>query len=249
MRKLRRKLNRRFSISAPRLAVKPHVPWYVRWALIAPVVVTVGWLGWWAFDSGLELAGFHRVQAESELSHLRQQVASLQEENAKLNSQVVAYERQVQMDHAAAADLEKQLKTLNEEKLTLNEDLAFFQNLTQSGSREESLSIHRVSIVRDSLPGEFHCSMLLVQSGQRPKEFRGNLQLVVNVLHNGERSVLVFPQQSAQDASAYQLDFKYYQRVERSFKLPPDVFLEGVQVRIYERGVSEPRIKQDVALS
>ncbi len=249
MRKLRRKIKRGFSISATRLAVKPHVPWYVRWALITPVVLVVGWLGWWAFDSGLELAGFHRVQAESELSRLRERVATLQEENTKLNSQVVAYERQLQMDHAAAGELEKQLKTLNEEKITLNEDLAFYQNLTQAGSRDESLSIHRVSVARDTLPGEYHCSLLLVQSGQRPKEFRGSLQLVVNVLHNGEKSVLVFPQQSAPDASTYQLDFKYYQRIERSFKLPPDVSVESVQVRVYERGATEPRIKQDVALS
>ncbi len=249
MRKLRHQIKRRFSISAPRLAVRPHVPWYLRWALIVPAVLVVGWLGWWAFDSGLELAGFHREQAETELSRLKQQVATLLDENAKLNSQVVAYERQAQIDHAAAAEMEQQLKGLNEEKTHLNEDLAFFQNLTQSGSREESLTIHRVSVARDTLPGEYHCSMLLVQSGQRTKEFRGNLQLVVNVLHNGEKSVYVFPQQNASDVASYQLDFKYYQRVERSFKLPPDVFIDSIQVRVYERGVSEPRIKQDVALS
>ncbi len=249
MRKIQRHIQRRFSISAPRLAVKPHMPWYIRWGLLTPVILLVGWAGWQAYDSGLELAGFHRVEAETELSRLKQQVASLQEENAKLNSQVVADERQIQMDHAAATELEQQLKSLNDEKAHLNEDLAFFQNLTQSGSREESLTIHRVSIVRDSLPGEYHCSMLLVQSGQRQKEFRGSLQLVVNVLHNGEKSVVVFPQDAAKDGAAYQLDFKYYQRIERSFKLSPDVFIESVQVRVYERGVSEPKIKQDVSLS
>lgn len=249
MRKLRHHLRSRFSISAPRLAVRPHVPWQVRWALLTPVVLALLWLGWRAYDSGLELAGFHREQAETELSRLRQQVATLQTDNTALNSQVVAYERQVQMERAANEELERQLKGLNEEKAHLNEDLAFFQNLTQTGSREEKLSIHRVNIVRDSLPGEYHCSMLLVQSGQRPKDFRGNLQLVVNVTRNGEKSVLLYPQDGAKDASAYELDFKYYQRVERSFKLPPDALLEGVQVRIYERGVSEPKIKQDVSLS
>ncbi|MBI1175431.1 MAG: hypothetical protein GC139_09240 [Sideroxydans sp.] len=214
-----------------------------------PFVVAAGALVGWAYDSGLQLAGFHREQAEDELSRLRQKVGYLQYENTRLSSQVVAYERQVQMEHATNQEMEKQLKALNDEKAHLNEDLAFFQNLTQSSSRAEKLSVNRLKVERDTLPGEYHCSMLLVESGQRVKAFQGNLQLVANVLHNGERSVLVFPQENSADVASYQLDFKYYQRVERSFQLPPDMSLESVQVRVYERGVSEPRIKQDVSPS
>jgi ribonuclease PH len=33
---------RRFSISAPRLAVRPHVPWYVRWAIMLPFMLVRG---------------------------------------------------------------------------------------------------------------------------------------------------------------------------------------------------------------
>ena len=244
-----RRFKRKFSISAPRLAVRPHVPWYVRWAIAIPFVVAAGVLVWWAYDSGLQLAGFHREQAEDELSSLRQQLDKLQSENSRLNSQMVAYERQAQMEQATNQEMEKQLKVLNDEKDHLNEDLAFFQNLTtQTGNREERLSINRLKVEHDTLPGEYHCSMLLVQSGQRAKEFKGNLQLVANVLHNGVRSVLVFPQANSTEAKLYQVDFKYYQRVERSFQLQPDTTLENLQVRVYERGMSEPKIKQDVGL-
>lgn len=244
-----RKIKRKFSISAPRLAVRPHVPWYVRWAIMLPLVAVVAGLVIWAYDSGLQLAGFHRVMTEDELSSLRQQVSNLQAANEKLNGLVVAYERQIQMGNAANQEMQRQLKALNDEKAHLNEDLAFFQNLTQSGSRIEKLSVNRLKVERDTLPGEYHCSMLLVESGQRVKEFQGSLQLVVNVLHNGEKSVLVFPQENSADTASYQLNFKYYQRVERSFQLPPEMQLESVQVRVYERGVSEPRIKQDASLS
>jgi Family of unknown function (DUF6776) len=244
-----RRFKRKFSISAPRLAVRPHVPWYVRWAIVVPFVLLAAVLVIWAYDSGLQFAGFHREQAEDELSGLRQQVDSLQTENAKLNSQVVDDERQIQMERATNQEMAKQLKALNDEKMHLNEDLAFYQDLTQSGSRAEKLSINRLKVERDTLPGEYHCSMLLVESGQRVKEFQGNLQLVANVLHNGKQSVLVLPQKNSPDAASYQLNFKYYQRVERSFQLPPEMSLESLQVRVYEHGESEPKIKQDVSLS
>jgi len=244
-----RQITRRFSIAAPRLAVRPHLPWYLRWSLAMFAALVAGWLVWWAYGNGLELAGFHREQTEDELSRLNQQLSTLQNENVKLAGQLVDFERQMQMEHAANSELEGQLKGLNDEKAHLNEDLAFFQNLTQSGNREENLSIQRLKVEHDSLPGEYHCSLLLVQGGQRPKDFHGNLQLVVNVVLDNQRSVLLFPEEKSPESAAYQLDFKYYQRVERTFKLPPGVTPESVQVRVYEHGSREPKIKQDATLS
>jgi hypothetical protein len=249
MKKLHHQLTQRFSITAPRLSVRPHLPWYVRWLLVVPFVIGAAWLVWWAYGSGMELAGFHREQAEDELSRLSRQVDELKAENVKLNSQLVDTQRQMQMEHAANAEMQQQLKTLGEEKAHLNEDLAFYQDLTLSGDRQENLSVHHVKIEHDSIPGEYLCSMLLVQSGQRPKDFHGSLQLVVNIRRNNERSVLLFPQPDSPDAKTYQLDFKYYERVERSFQLPPDAVLESVQVRVFERGTSEPKVRQDATLS
>ncbi len=249
MKKLRKEIQRRFSIAAPRLAVRPHLPWYLRWALAVPVLLLAAWLVFLAYTYGLELAGFHREQTEDELSRLKREVGTLQVEKSNLTSKLVDMERQMQMELAANGELERQLKGLNDEKAHLNEDLAFYQNLTQSGDREENLSIQRLKVVREALPGEFHCSLLLVQGGVRPKDFRGRLQLVVNGMRGGERSVFVFPAEKSPESEAYELDFKYYQRVERTFKLPQGVTFQSMQVRIYEHGVSEPKVKQDVTLS
>ena len=246
-----RRIKRKFSISAPRLAVRPHVPWYVRWAITAPFLLIVGWGVWWAYDTGLALAGFHRGQAESELARLREQIAFLKDENAKLGSQAISYERQAQIEHAANLETAKQLKNLNEENVRIQEDLAFFQNLSLSGAREGELSIQRFKIEHDTLPGEYRYRLLLVRSGQqRAKEFQGNLQLLVNVRQNGKKTVMVFPQENnAMEDAAYKLNFKYYQRIEHGFQLPPDMSVESIQVRVFERGVSEPKIKQNVSMS
>ena len=92
--------------------------------------------------------------------------------------------------------------------------------------------------------------MLLVQSvQQRGKAFQGNMQLVVNGEQDGKKVVLQFPQEdSPQDVAAYQLSFKYYQRVDKGFKLPPEMKVESVEVRVFEKGMQEPKIKQTVDL-
>lgn len=264
-------VERRFSISAPKMSVRPYVPWYLRWAITLPFILAAGGLVWWAYDSGLEFAGFHRGQSEQELARLHNQVAALKSENGKLASEAASFERQAQIERAANMETEQQLQGITEENVRLQEDLRLFQNLTLSGVREGELSIQHLKLEQDTLPGEYRYRLLLVQSGQqRAKAFQGNLQLLVNVQRNGKKSVVVFPQETeilgntgvsgntvlpigiagkVAEEGAYQLNFKYYQRIERTFHLPLDTTVESVQVRIFERGSNEPKAKKSVTLS
>lgn len=213
-----------------------------------PFVLAALGLAWWAYGSGLELAGFHRGEAQKELTALREQAARLGAENIQLSSQVAQYERQIQIEQASSQEVSKQLKNLSDENGRLQEDLAFFQNLTAMRGKEGDLGVHRLRLERDKMPGEYHLRMLLVQSGQRAKEFSGSYQLVATVLKNGQRTTYLFPQDASGNAQ-FQLSFKYYQRVEQSIQLPQDAQLENIQVRIFEQGASEPKVRQNVSLS
>lgn len=245
-----RKLRRKFSISAPRLSVRPHVPWYVRWAITVPFIMAAGGMVWWAYDSGLELAGFHRGLAEKELEELRERVVYLEAENARMATKIASDERQAQIDRSAMLETAVQVKSLNEENARLQEDLSFFQNLPLTAGKEADLSIHRLKVEPDVLPGEYHCRLLLVQNvQQRGKEFQGSLQLLVNGEQDGKKVVIQFPQEDSPDVATHQMNFKYYQRVDRVFKVPPEMRVESVQVRVFEKGAQVPKVKQTVALN
>ncbi len=247
-----RKFERRFSISAQRLSVRPHVPWYIRWLIAIPLILALGGMVWWAYDSGLELAGFHRGQAVRELDDLRENVLTLQDENAKLSSRAASFERQAQMENAANQEISNQIKALSDENIRLKESLSFFQNLPLAqGESEGDLSILRLKVERDSLPGEYYCRLILVQSvKQRGKPFQGNMQLLVNAVQDGKKVVLQFPPENApQELAAYQLNFKYFQVIDRAFKVSPGITIESVQVRVFERGVREPKVVKSVGLS
>ena len=240
-----RGVERRFSISAPQMTVRPHIAWYLRWGMVLPFVLAAFGLAWWAYDSGLELAGFHRGQTQEELARLRDQVARLEAENALLNNQVAQNERQIQIEQASNRETSDQLKNLSDENTQLQEDLVFFQNLTATRGKEGELGLHRLTLERDKIPGEYHLRMLLVQSGQRAKKFVGSYQLVATIKENGASTTHIFPQDASGNAQ-FQLGFKYYQRVEQSIQLPPDAELENVQVRIFEPGAIEPKARQNV---
>lgn len=245
-----KRLKRRFGISAPRLSVRPHVPWYVRWAITLPFLFLSGYLIWWSYDAGLELAGFHRGKAQQKITALQEKVGFLEAENANQAGQLAVNERQLQMQQAAAAEVQEQLKTLQNENTLLKEDLSFFQNLPLTEGSDAALSIHSLKVDAGTLPGEFRCRMLLVQGVQRRgKEFDGALQIVVNAEQGGQKVVLQFPQQGATDTEAQRLNFRYYQRVERVFQVPQDVHVESVEIRVFEKGLQAPKVKQTILLS
>ena len=260
-----RRIERRVNTSNRNLAVRPQTPWYIRviWALL--LVLLMGGVGWWSYISGLETAGFNRQQAELELTQRREQAEIHLAEISQLSSKVASFERQIQMEQATNAELMAQVKSANEENVRLNEDLTLFQTLTVPGTRDGKLTIQYFKVERDTLPDEYRYRLFLVQGGQkRMPAFQGKFQLLVNIRQGDEKSVLILPQENStiaaeerkveeaerpSDNTTYQLNFKYYKRIERSFRIEPETIIESVEVRIYEQGANEPKIKRSVTLS
>ena len=228
------------------MKVRPHHPWYLRWGMVVPFLLATIGLAWWAYDSGLELAGFHRNKAEHELASLREQVSLLTANNELLTKQVAQFERQVQIEQASNQETAKLLKNLADENDRLQEDLGFFQDLTATGSKEGELGVHRLRLERDKMPGEYNLRMLLVRGGQRAKQFIGSYQLVATIMENGQSTTHVFTH-DASGNTPFQLNFRYYQRIEQHIQLPPEAQLENVQVRIFEKGAVEPKVRQSVS--
>ncbi len=243
-----KRAKRRFSIYAPKVSIRPHIPWYLRWGLVLPFVLVACFLIWFAYNSGLKFAGFSRSESQEEISILRDKVIKLEKENLQLTNQVVQFERQMQMAQGNHQETDRQLKTLADENAKLQADLSFFQSLTASNAKEGELALHRARVERDKLPGEYHVRMLLVQGGQRVKDFVGHYQVVVTLVRNGQKITQLFPQDSSANAP-FQLKFRYYQRIEQSIQLPPDAHVESVQVRVFEQSEREPKIRQNVSVS
>jgi len=248
MKRFLRAFARRFGIDAPRLAVRPHMPWYWRWSGIVAGGALVAGVAWFTYDFGLEYAGFRQGEASRLRAQLNETVLKQQAELAELNARTAAAERQLQMERATFADLERQVKNLAQENARLKEDLAFFQSLTATG-KEGAISVNRFRLTPEPVPGEYRYQLLLVQTGERAKEFNGRLQFVLNLQQDGRKVVLVMPPDSAKPAKEYQVSFKLFQRVEGMFRISPDAAVKGLQVRIFEGNSDAPRLTHNVTLS
>ena len=168
---------------------------------------------------------------------------------AALRSISPARAYQMQIERATYADLVKQVKTLTEENANLKEDLAFFQTLMPSGGKEGGVAVNRFMVQNDALPGEFRYRLLLTQTGQRSKDFQGRLQFVINLQHDGKKSVMTLPAEDDKEARSFKLNFRFYQRVEGTFRVAPGMAVKGMQVRVFEGEGKDPRLTQLIRLA
>lgn len=240
------RLRRRFGISAPRMAVRMHIPWYWR-ATAAVVLLSISLaLAGWIYDAGRRFAGFDRRETEQELASLRDQAAELEREAARLRSLANSSESSLQIERTAQQQLVRQLKTLQEENGRLKEDIAFFESLAAADGKAPTLTISRLRVEPDVVQGQYRFRLLAAaQGGKKDREFRGSVQFLVGLQQDGRSAIMVLP--AANDSNPqYNVSFKYFQRVEGTFRVPKGAHVTSVEVRLVQDGVM--RATQTVTL-
>ncbi len=218
-------LRRRLSVSAPRMIVRSHLPWPLRWAVVALALGFSGALALWAFDFGREIAGLDR-SSRTELADLRVEVARLRTDNERLQSVANTVDSLVKAERAAQDRLGQQLRQIEAEKLALQSDLGFFEGLMPLAG--EGLQLRGLQADVRSEPGQLRYQLLLMQAGKNSPEFSGRYELQLQGTADGRPWLSTV-------AGDKPLQMRQYARVEGSVPLPPGVVLKTVQARIYDK--------------
>jgi len=245
-----RKLRKRFGISAPRVAVRTEVPWYLRWLAFAILLGFAAAVAFWTYDAGRRFAGFDQDQVEQKLTDTQTELASARSELKRLRAIANAAGSQLEIERTAQERLAQQIRTLESQDGKLREDLAIFERMLTSDPRSApALAIYRFEVTPDVLPGEFRYRMLLITSGvRRDRQFQGRLELVVSMTQNGKSAIMKFPEQTDSHASDFDLKFKYFRRVEGTFRVAPQAKVQSVQVRVFEGKADQAQATQTVNL-
>jgi uncharacterized protein DUF6776 len=237
------KLRQRFGIAAPRVAVTSHVPWYWRWVGVAVLVGLSAASAAWIYDAGRRYAGFDSDEVQQELGVVRRELETARAELGSLRAVANAADSRLAIERTAQQKLAQQIRTLEQENARIREELATFESMLQSDLRNANvLSIYRFKVEPDVLPGEYRYRLLLVTpSARRERDFHGRMELVVSLTEGGQNAMMSFPEPGDAGAAAFKLAFKYFRRVEGTFRVSPKAKVESVQVRVYETGSSQPR--------
>ena len=248
IRTLGRRLRQTFGISAPRMAVRTHLSW--RWklpALVAVLLVIAG-MWWWGFDFGQLLSGFNRSAVAEKQARLESDLAAVLAENARLRAKAAELESDLSMTRGAQTTLSKQALDLQNENTQMKEELAFLRTLFSESGKPGTMSIQRLALDREG-DDAYHFSILVVRGGKPTDDFTGQMALHAAVSEDGRISMLNLPEDQPETAGVLRLHFKYYQRIEGTFRVPPGALVKSVQARVLEAGQSSPRATRSLNLT
>jgi hypothetical protein len=247
-----RRLGRHFSISAPRMAVRTHLGWPWKVALAAGLVALVGGMWWLGFDFGQILGGFNRREIEQRIATLEADAGTAQREASELRSKNSELESELAMTRGLQATLKKQQEEAAQENAQLKEELAFLQGFFADSSKP-GVTIPRLSA--DGSGGErVRFSALVVRGGSAKADFEGHLTVTADLVPAGDapsgaRALsVVLPDDDPEAAAPLKLRFKYYQRIEGSFRIPAGYAVRTITVRAHETGTAGVRATRTLTL-
>jgi hypothetical protein len=215
-------LRRRLSVSAPRMIVRSHLPWPLRWAVAALMLGFSAAIALWAFEFGKSIAGLDR-DAKEELVHLRAEVTRLREESERTTSVANTADSLLKTERATQERLAQQVRQLEGEKQSLQADLGFFEKLLPSVG--EGLQLRGLQ-AEQKTPAELRYQLLVMQVGKSAAEFRGRYDLLLTGLQDGRPWTMTLP------GGPKPIQLKQYARVDGMIDLPAQVVIKTVQARV-----------------
>jgi hypothetical protein len=218
-------LRRRFSISAPRVIVRGHLPWPLRWAGAAVVLGFSAAIALWAFEFGKEIAGLDR-QTKEELIALRAEVGQLRQSRERALSAAHSAEGLLKTELVAQSQLTLRVRELEANNLSLKADLGFFDRLLPANGTD-GISIRAV-LADLPTPGQMRYQLLVTQSGKSPSEFKGRYRLTLGGTLDGRAWSLPVKD------GARALQLTQYARVEGVVDYPKAAVVKTLQVSILD---------------
>jgi hypothetical protein len=232
-----RLLRRRLTISAPRMAIRSHMPWPLTWVASAVVLGAAAAAGLWAFEFGKEIAGLDG-RAKEELAQLRAEVKGLRADKEKAQSVANSSASLVAAEKAAHDKLAAQVKQLEGENRSLKDDLGFYERLLPNANAD-GVSIRALQM-ENLGNNSFRWQVLLIQPSKNAPEFNGRLELNVSGTQAGKTWSMGLP------TGAMAVQFRQSRRYEGVVDIPAGVVPKAAVARLTEG--SATRAVQNIKL-
>ncbi|MCB5185655.1 hypothetical protein LG201_10630 [Methylobacillus gramineus] len=233
MKRISRRFKRHFNTPSRRVAVKLHRAWYWQ-ALAAILLVGIGYLlAYWHLTVGGKFSPtFVKPVLTDEV----------------LLAKVVFAERQLQVQRAVQEGLAKELAAVQDESMKLKENVTFYQGILEESANGDRVRLNSFKLEKGKTADRYQYHVVLSQQGSHNKAIQGALKFVLEGTdEKGDQIKLVLKHEPAANAQA-NVNFRYYQRMDGSFTLPPNIAGQGVEVSFLENGAKQPYISQKVDL-
>jgi hypothetical protein len=190
--------------------------WFHLGLLLVLLLILVAGVAWLAYkQGGNSLAqGFARLQ--SGLDHAQ----SLEQERNELRRELAMVKQAAEVDREALVAVRDQIKKLQDERLNMEEELAFLRGIVSTSSEEQVLRVQNFKLEPGLEARQFVYTFTVSQVINSGKIVKGKIEVAIVGQQDGKTKHLKLEELSDEKLSSYKMRFRYYQSVEGKVHLP-----------------------------
>ena len=184
-----------------------------------------------------------RISFGHESRQLWDENRNLMKENEKLRNQIIMLERTTQIDSQAAAELDDELKKLQDEVYKLRGELEFYQNIMSSTGASKGLSIQGMQIEKLT-DNNYQFKLILTHVSKNDKVTEGTAEIVLEGQQDNVTRTINIKDLMINSSIDLSFKFKNFKRFEGNIMLPEGFNPSRIMVKLQPRDEKLSMIKK-----
>lgn len=202
------------------------------WLLLIFLAVLGVWT-WQVFEFGRQRAGLDVGQRDVVEDRLRERVEALEQERNELRQQAARFERSGQIDRAAVADVQSEVKTLQNERAALKREVAFLKSLVSGDGSTLALDDFRVTGIDE---GVYRVEVTLSKKTDDDAQVEGRVYLRLRGVEGDIQRTLDMQTITDGKRSNIGIRFKNFQKLRTDITVPEGFEPIELEVQVEPQG-------------
>jgi uncharacterized protein DUF6776 len=216
----------------PNLVIKRqrHQFWYAAVVLMVLLLLVA------TFLIGRYLALADLAETKQSLIQVELELADSKRALKETSESLVIQRQSSQVDDQSNLALVNDVKMMQQTQKSLEEELKFYRKIMAPEREKDGLSVDSIQIVTVSNSQEFNFIVTLIQAGKQSQYLKGDIIVKVKGLLNNKNTEYDFRELGAFKTQDFQFQFKYFQNIQGSIRLPKGFVAKEVVVKAKTKG-------------
>jgi hypothetical protein len=201
--------------NAPRIvASNQRLSIWLRLSLLLILILGVAWA---AYQQGLsgETTSLAVLQPNA-----KAQIERLQQERDELRRELSMVKQAAEIDRESIITIREQIKKFQDERLKMEEELAFLRGIVSTTSKKQGLRVQNFRLEPGLETGQFIYKFSVSQVINSGILAKGKINISVEGLLDGRSKQLSLKQLSEEKQTSIKMRFRYFQNVEGKLQIP-----------------------------
>lgn len=196
---------------------------WLLWLLLLIAVFAAGWVGHQRYaprlgDTVAEIG--KNLEWRNQLMQRDHRIAALEEENSTLRGEAAGLEREVQIDREAMQKVQRELARHQDDRLAMEEELAFLRGLVSDGKAKVLLGVRDFRLGHGEGGRAFKYGFTVTHGQDNEDWIEGWVQLSVGGQLHGESATLPLSEIASESEKGLKMRFRHFQDLDGVLTLP-----------------------------